>query len=92
MAMQQFVAISHHLRGDALMASGKLEAAKAALQEALGLARVLRAPPPLLPPPPAEATHENPRTAKPGADRTAGAAVRQADTGSVGVKRTGISS
>jgi tetratricopeptide (TPR) repeat protein len=41
MAMQQFVAISHHLRGDALVASGKREAAEAALQEALGLAQKL---------------------------------------------------
>ncbi len=41
MGMQQFVAISHHLKGDALVASGKLEAAEAALQEALGLAQKL---------------------------------------------------
>ena len=41
MAMQQFVAISHHLRGDALMASGKLDAAEPDLQEALRLAQKL---------------------------------------------------
>ena len=53
---------------------------------------LLWGPPPLLPPPPAEAAHKNPRMAKPGADRTAGAVVRQPSRGSVGVKRTGISS
>jgi class 3 adenylate cyclase/tetratricopeptide (TPR) repeat protein len=41
MAMQQFVAISHHLRGNALVTSGKPEAAKQALQEALRLAQKL---------------------------------------------------
>ena len=41
MAMEQFVAISHHLRGDALVALGKLDEAEAALQEALGLAQKL---------------------------------------------------
>ncbi|MCI0440799.1 MAG: tetratricopeptide repeat protein, partial [Chloroflexi bacterium] len=41
MAMRQFVAISHHLRGTALTTSGKLDAAEPALQEALRLAQEL---------------------------------------------------